>query len=364
MELRLADSSSAVLWVSFWRPISRCCPPFPPPGAQIPSAQSLCSDTGAPPANRGAPPMVAAAAAAAAAGKRRAAESSPGHELGPPLPKQRRWRLPEEATAAGERLVELQVFREYGDSWYRSHKGMESRFQPWKPLARQLQVTAETRCQLVGWLILVRRHLGLSFEALCLAVNTLDRFLATTPVAADCFQLLGVTALLLACKQVEVHPPTIKQALALCCGTFSRRQLCNLERIVLRKLGFNLSAPTVCFFLEHFTQVRLEVPGADPEEVADAGSLAQSMAELSLADYTFTKYAPSLLAAGSLLLADSLLRRWPPLDLRVSGYQQQHLRDCIAELRLFVLLNEEWLSSVLPAEVAVKCPWLRGGGGG
>lgn len=64
------------------------------------------------------------------------------------------------------------------------------------------QVTAEARCKLVSWLIPVHRHFGLSFEALCLAVNILDRFLATTPVAADCFQLLGVTALLIACKQV------------------------------------------------------------------------------------------------------------------------------------------------------------------
>lgn len=31
----------------------------------------------------------------------------------------------------------------------------------------------------------------------------MDRFLASTPVAADCFQLLGVTALLLASKQVS-----------------------------------------------------------------------------------------------------------------------------------------------------------------
>lgn len=63
-------------------------------------------------------------------------------------------------------------------------------------------MTAEARCKLVSWLIPVHRHFGLSLEALCLAVNILDRFLATTPVAADCFQLLGVTALLIACKQV------------------------------------------------------------------------------------------------------------------------------------------------------------------
>lgn len=69
------------------------------------------------------------------------------------------------------------------------------------------QVTAEARCKLVSWLIPVHRRFGLSFEALCLTVNTLDRFLATTPVAADCFQLLGVTALLIASKQVGGAAP-------------------------------------------------------------------------------------------------------------------------------------------------------------
>lgn len=66
------------------------------------------------------------------------------------------------------------------------------------------QVTAESRCKLLSWLLPVHRQFGLSFESLCLTVNTLDRFLLTTPVAADCFQLLGVTCLLIACKQVQV----------------------------------------------------------------------------------------------------------------------------------------------------------------
>ncbi|XP_064497389.1 cyclin-O isoform X1 [Pseudopipra pipra] len=114
-----------------------------------------------------------------------------------------RRRRPETAAGAvGDSPQELQAFRDYGESWYRSHKRLESRFQPQEPLARQPQVTAEARCKLVSWLIPVHRHFGLSFEALCLAVNILDRFLATTPVAADCFQLLGVTALLIASKQV------------------------------------------------------------------------------------------------------------------------------------------------------------------
>ncbi|KAM6392006.1 cyclin-O [Rhynochetos jubatus] len=257
---------------------------------------------------------------------------------------------------------ELQAFRDYGESWYRSRKGLESRFQPREPLARQPQVTAEARCKLVSWLMAVHRHFGLSFEALCLAVNILDRFLATTPVAADCFQLLGVTALLIACKQVEVHPPSMKELLALCRGAFTRQQLRNLECIVLLRLGFDLAAPTVSFFLEHFSRLRLEARGADAGEAADARSLAGGVAELSLADYAFTKYAPSLLAAGSLGLADRLLRHRNPLDLRVSGYPEGLLRDCMDQLQLLVSLNGRCLPLLLPPAVAQKCPWLRGGG--
>uniref|UniRef100_A0A8C4U1M3 Cyclin O n=1 Tax=Falco tinnunculus TaxID=100819 RepID=A0A8C4U1M3_FALTI len=208
-----------------------------------------------------------------------------------------------------------------------------------------------------SWLIPVHRHFGLSFEALCLAVNTLDRFLATTPVAADCFQLLGVTALLIACKQVG--RPRSPELLALCCGAFTRQQLRNLECIVLHRLGFDLAAPTVSFFLEHFSQVRLEARGADAGEAADARSLAGGVAELSLADYAFTRYAPSLLAAGSLGLADRLLRHRSPLDLRVSGYSEELLRHCMDELQLLVSLNGQSLPLLLPPEVAQNPPAKR-----
>ena len=249
------------------------------------------------------------------------------------------------------------------------------------------QVTAEARCKLVSWLIPVHRHLGLSFEALCLAVNILDRFLATTPVAADCFQLLGVTALLIGCKQVgrsrsralrgplspsrvcvracvpqvEAHPPSVKELLSLCCDAFTRQQLCNLECIVLHRLAFDLAAPTVNFFLEHFSQLRLEERGADAGEAADARSLAGGVAELSLADYSFTGYAPSLLAAGSLGLADRLLRHRRPLDLRICGYPAGLLRDCMNQLQLLVSLNGQSLPLLLPPELARRCPWLWGG---
>ncbi|XP_064135825.1 cyclin-O [Loxodonta africana] len=251
--------------------------------------------------------------------------------------------------------LDLQTFRDYGQSCYDFHKARESHFHPRDSLAQQPQVTAESRCKLLSWLIPVHRRFGLSFESLCLTVNTLDRFLTTTPVAADCFQLLGVTSLLIACKQVEVHPPLVKQLLALCCGTFSRQQLCNLECIVLHKLHFSLGAPTISFFLEHYTHARVEAGQAEVSEALEAHALAQGVAELSLADYAFTSYPPSLLAICCLALADRMLRLPRPVDLLLGGHSEAVLQDCLGKLQLLVTINQASLTHMLPLQIFEKC---------
>uniref|UniRef100_A0A4W5PSR4 Cyclin O n=1 Tax=Hucho hucho TaxID=62062 RepID=A0A4W5PSR4_9TELE len=154
----------------------------------------------------------------------------------------------------------------------------------------------------------------------------MDRFLASTPVAADCFQLLGVTALLLACKQVEVFSPRISQLLSLCCDVFSREQLCNLECLILLRLNFRLAAPTIAFFLDFYTNHSLagrhmggdgvsnvshRLAGDEVEEAKRqkrGNRLALRVCELTLADYAFNKYTPSLTARCALALANQLLR--------------------------------------------------------
>ncbi|KAF6356691.1 cyclin O [Rhinolophus ferrumequinum] len=255
--------------------------------------------------------------------------------------------------------LDLQTFRDYGQSCYAFLKARENHFHPRESLARQPQVTAESRCKLLSWLIPVHRQFGLSFESLCLTVNILDRFLTTTPVAADCFQLLGVTSLLIACKQVEVHPPRVKQLLALCCGAFSRQQLCNLECIVLHKLHFSLGAPTISFFLEHFTHARVEVRQAEVSQALEAQALARGVAELSLADYAFTSYTPSLLAICCLALADRLLQLPCPVDLRLGEHPEAALQDCLGKLQLLVAINGTSLTHMLPHQIYEKCSLPR-----
>ncbi|KAG8011850.1 Cyclin-O protein A [Nibea albiflora] len=213
-------------------------------------------------------------------------------------------------------------YLQYGDIGYKIQREKEAQFHPCKSLARQPQLTAEARCTLVSWLIPVHKHFRLSFECCCLAVNIMDRFLASTPVAADCFQLLGVTALLIASKQVEVCSPRISHLLSFCCDAFTKEQLCNLECLILLRLNFHLAAPTLAFFLDYYTnstdaaQLVSESTGGDrcartnPDTKTHkwCSNLARKVCELTLADYAFNKYPPSLTASCALRLAGELLQ--------------------------------------------------------
>ncbi|XP_029916465.1 cyclin-O isoform X2 [Myripristis murdjan] len=230
----------------------------------------------------------------------------------------------------------------YGDIGYRIQKEKEAQFHPCTCLARQPQVTAEARCKLVSWLIAVHKHFRLSFECCCLAVNIMDRFLASTPVATDCFQLLGV----------EVFSPQISQLLSLCCDSFTKEQLCNLECLILLRLNFRLAAPTLAFFLDYYTNcmeaAQLVASSAggdrsargnpDTQRPTQCSNLARRVCELSLADYTFNKYPPSLTAGCALRIASELLKPEEPADLSethapsVINSQEDHCDTFIIEL--------------------------------
>ncbi|XP_041643355.1 cyclin-O [Cheilinus undulatus] len=269
-------------------------------------------------------------------------------------------------------------YLQYGDIGYRIQREREVQFHPCKSLARQPELTAEARCKLVSWLIPVHKHFCLSFECCCLAVSIMDRFLASTPVASDCFQLLGVTALLLASKQVEVGSPQISHLLSFCCDAFTKEQLCNLECLILLRLNFRLSAPTLAFFLDYYTNCieaaqlacaqsdRFGRVTPDTKRPRQCSNLAQKVCELSLADYAFNKYPPSLTACCALRLASELLKHQegvtecadmqPPEDqlgsLMGELFTQSatsncsQFQECRDNLKLLVSLNQEALDGM------------------
>lgn len=121
---------------------------------------------------------------------------------------------------------------------------------------------------------------------------------------------------------MEVCSPRISHLLSLCCDAFTKEQLCNLECLILLRLNYCLAAPTLAFFLDYYNNC-VEAAKLVTENTGDesctrsnpetklhrqCSKLAQKVCELSLADYAFNKYPPSLTASCALTIASELLK--------------------------------------------------------
>lgn len=68
-------------------------------------------------------------------------------------------------------------------------------------------------------------------------------------------QLVGVTAMLLACKYEEMYAPEVGDFAYMTDNTFSKAQIITMEQIILRKLNFQLGRPLPLHFLRRASKV-------------------------------------------------------------------------------------------------------------
>lgn len=75
------------------------------------------------------------------------------------------------------------------------------------------------------------------------------RFLSSMSVMRSKLQLVGGTAMYIASKFEEIFPPEISDFTYITDDTYTKIQIVRMERLILKELDFNLSAPTTHTFL-------------------------------------------------------------------------------------------------------------------
>jgi hypothetical protein len=108
------------------------------------------------------------------------------------------------------------------------------------------------RAKLIGWLIEVHLKFKLVPETLYITVNLIDRYTEQVQVRRQEYQLLGVTAMLIACKYEEIHPPEVNDFTYISDDTYTREQVLTLENAILTFIGFDLTFPTSFSFMQRF----------------------------------------------------------------------------------------------------------------
>lgn len=89
-------------------------------------------------------------------------------------------------------------------------------------------------------------------ETLFLTVNLIDRFLESQMVIRKKLQLVGVTAMLLACKYEEVSVPIVEDFVLISDKAYSRKDVLDMEKSMVNSLQFNFSVPTPFVFMKRF----------------------------------------------------------------------------------------------------------------
>jgi hypothetical protein len=151
------------------------------------------------------------------------------------------------------------------------------------------------RTILIDWLVLLQSKLLYLPETLHLAVGIIDRYLAKMQVRREDLQLVGVTAVLIACKYEEIYPPGVRDMVYVTDRTYTRQDVLDMEVEILDTLEFRISFPTAYPFLCRF----LTLVDATPT----VRNAANYYLDRMLQETIVFRHRPSMLAMAAVVLA-------------------------------------------------------------
>jgi len=195
-------------------------------------------------------------------------------------------------------------------------------------------VTGRMRSILVDWLCQVASRFMLLQETFYLTVDIIDRYLQREHVIKAKLQLVGISAMYLACKYEEMYSPPITDFAYIADHAFTTAEIRKMEIHILKTLDFNLGRPLPLHFLRRISKAG--------EVDATTHTLAKYLMELAIWDYDTCHYFPSIIAASSLFLAIKLLYNspWTPTLAYYSRYEEASLTVLSSKMAHLVIKSE------------------------
>ncbi|KAH7657280.1 G2/Mitotic-specific cyclin A domain-containing protein [Dioscorea alata] len=206
---------------------------------------------------------------------------------------------------------------------------------------KQHDINQRMRGILIDWLVEVSEEYNLVPDTLYLTVHIIDLFLTENYIERSRLQLLGISCMLIASKYEEICAPRVEQFCFITDNTYTKEQVLKMESQVLNYIGFRLSVPTIETFLRRFiraAQTSHQVPALT------LGHLANYLAELTLVEYCFLKFLPSVIAASAVFLArwtlDQSTHPWNPTLQHYTSYKSVDLKPAVLELQVLQTNNQ------------------------
>lgn len=241
--------------------------------------------------------------------------------------------------AAHERENILMNCLEYKDDILKYMRQLEIDNRPKSNyMKKQLDITASMRSILIDWLVEVSEEYKLNVETLYLAVNYTDRFLSQMSVLRGKLQLVGTASMYIASKYEEITPPDVNEFVYITDDTYTKKQVLRMEHLLLRTLDFQMSPPTINWFLSHYLRfIKLGTSLNNPNNqdlYSRIENLSRYLAELTLVDAdTYLTYLPSQIAASAIYLAlYTLGKQWTRQIADICNYEVDEFKTCVHDM--------------------------------
>lgn len=217
-------------------------------------------------------------------------------------------------------------------------------------MSKQPEINLKMRAILVDWLVDVHLKFKLTKETLYITVNIIDKYLSKVQIQRNKLQLVGITAMFIACKYEEIYPPELKDHVYITDQTYSKEDIINMELNILATLNFDITFPTALRCLE-------VVINNDNEEDECLWLFAQYLMELCLVEYNMLKYTNGEIAIGCFCIACKVRNgqkegkgeKGVGMEgiARSFGYSLYRMKDCLKDVGT-ILENADsyWLQAV------------------
>jgi cyclin B len=200
-----------------------------------------------------------------------------------------------------------------------------------KYMSNQTDINHRMRAILIDWLIDVHLKYKLVPQTMYIAVNLIDRYLEKNETSRAKLQLVGVTAMFIACKYEEIYPPDLKDFVYITDGAYVKQDVLDMEYKMLKSLEFNITFPTQWNIFEIYKKKL----GLDEKTV----KLAWFLMELCLINYKILKFKMSYIAASAILIAIKTLGVYRSDFSEIIGIDENKLDECCKEMNNFYIYN-------------------------
>ena len=196
------------------------------------------------------------------------------------------------------------------------HKGVKPMV-VYNYMTDQNEINEQMRSVLIVWLIDVHHKFQFKEETLFMTILIIDRYCTIRQILRVNLQLLGITAMMIACKHEEIDLPKIEDFIYITDNAYTKNDIVKLENNILIALNFELLYPSALRFFEYLS---LNF-NFDKKAICMGKYLMESF----LLDIKYVKYKASVISCACAYIVMKFFK--------IEGYQESYAKK-------YFMLNE------------------------